>query len=93
MGWDGIMKGGIRLEAPFVLASDQRPLPPVPEGHKCCRVCNVVKHLQESRLLKAKNGTWPYHACKECSKQLQKDTYPRRKQRKAQNQNHKSTDC
>lgn len=53
---DGIMKGGIRLETPFVLASDQRPLPPVPEGHKCCRVCNVVKHLQESRLLKAKNG-------------------------------------
>lgn len=90
---DGIMKGGIRLEAPFVLASDQEPLPPVPEGHKRCRVCDEIKPLSEFHLLRTKKGTWPYYACKDCNKQLQKETYQRRKQRKAENQNHKSTHC
>lgn len=89
---DGILKGGIRLETPFVLASDKEPVPPVPEGHKRCRVCDAIKPLAEFHLCRTKKGTWPYYACKDCTKQLQMEAYQRRKQRKAENLNHKTTD-
>jgi DNA invertase Pin-like site-specific DNA recombinase len=88
---DGIIKGGIRLETPFVLASDTEPEPPVPHGHKRCRVCDAIKPLTEFHLLRTKKGTWPYYACKDCTKQLQTEAYQRRKQRKAENLNHKTT--
>jgi len=80
---DGILKGGIRLETPFVIESSKEPEPPVPDGHKRCRVCNAIKPLDAFRMLTTKKGTWPYYACGECSKQLQREAYQRRKLRSA----------
>jgi len=59
------MNGCIHLETAFVTASFEESEPPVPEGHKCCRICHEIKPLVEYRLLTTKKGTWPYYACKE----------------------------
>ena len=80
---EGIMKGGIRLEAPFMIESSERQETPVPDGHKRCRICKNDKPLDAFRMLTTKKGSWPYYACKECSKQLLKEAYQRRKQRLA----------
>ncbi len=78
---EGIMKGGIRLDAPFVIESSENQEPPVPDGQKRCRVCKIVMPLDAFRMLTTKKGSWPYYACKECSKQLLKEAYQRRKER------------
>lgn len=80
---EGVMKGGIRLGTPFMTGPAQEPEPPVPEGHKRCRVCEGVKPLDAFRVLRTKKGSCPYYACRECHKQLQKEAYQRRKQRAA----------
>ena len=89
---EGVMKGGIRLETPFVTASFKEPESPAPEGHKRCRICNEIKPLAEFNLLRTKKGNWPYYACKDCTKQLQKEAHQRRKQRKAENRKNESAD-
>lgn len=53
----GIMKGGIRPETPFAAASVKQPDPPVPDGHKRCRVCDEIKPLAEFHLVRTKKGT------------------------------------
>lgn len=77
------MKGGIILETPFVIEAPKEPEPPVPEGHKRCGVCKEIKARDAFHFLRTKKGTWPYYACRECTKQLQRDAYQRRKLRAA----------
>lgn len=79
----GVMKGGIILETPFVIEAPKEPEPPVPEGHKRCGVCKEIKARDAFHFLRTKKGTWPYYACRECTKQLQRDAYQRRKLRAA----------
>lgn len=73
--------GLIRLETPFSLPTSGVELGPVPEGQKRCRICEGCKPLAEFRILKTKNGSWPYYACKACSKKLQKVAHQRRKEK------------
>lgn len=68
----------------------QHDLDAAPEAHKRCRICHQTKPLAEFYLLQTKKGTWPYCACKDCTKQLQKEAlqkeaHQRRKQRAASN--------
>jgi DNA invertase Pin-like site-specific DNA recombinase len=79
----GIMKGGIRLEEPFLINSSEREETPVLDGHKRCRICKSDKPMDAFRMLTTKKGSWPYYACKECSKQLLREAYQRRKQQLA----------
>jgi DNA invertase Pin-like site-specific DNA recombinase len=86
---EGVMKGCIRLESPYAIESSEDQEPPVPDGHKRCRICKEVKSLDAFRVLTTKKGSWPYYACKECSKQLQKETYQRRKMKQKASQEKK----
>jgi hypothetical protein len=88
---DGIMKGGIRLETPFAITSSEEPEPQVPDGQKRCRVCSEIKPLEAFHLVRTKKGTWPYYACQECTKQLQREAYQRRKLRAASANQQKAT--
>ena len=71
--------GLIRLETPFSIPNSWYDLGPVPEGQKRCRICEKCKLLAEFTILKTKKGAWPYYACKDCTRQLQKAAYQRRK--------------
>ena len=79
--------GLIRLETPFSIPNSRDDLGPVPEGYKRRCICEECKSLAEFRILKTKNGSWPYYACKDCSKQLQKDAHRRRKEKARRNMN------
>ena len=89
---EGILKGGIRLETPFVIERAKEPEQPVPDGYKRCGVCREIKPLDAFHLVRAKKGTWHYYACRECTKQLQRDAYQRRKLRASVDQHQTSKD-
>jgi len=57
-------------------------LTPIPEGCKRCRICQDIKPLEQFRTLTHRGKSWPYYACNNCSRNLQRQAYLRRKSKK-----------
>jgi hypothetical protein len=79
MGADSIFGDtSMKLEKPYSIRN-LATIDRLPDGTKRCRICKEVKNRSEFRTLTSKGRSWLYYACHNCSPELQRQAYQRRK--------------